>query len=73
MYKISRFEYLGKHIAYVSVVEGDAYISIHNRYGLTDAQARVNFLIEHYREVDYLRRQKMEQQDKKNDGKILIP
>ena len=72
MYKVTRFEYLGKHIAYVSVVQRNAYISIHNRDGLTDQQARMKFHIEHTNEVDYLIRKKILEEEKKNEGKLLL-
>ena len=55
----------------MSVVEGNAYSSIHNTGLMTREQAKHAFINAHNKEVDHLLRLKKEREEKNNEGKII--
>lgn len=71
MIRVSKYLFYGNKVIYVSVVLGNAYMSMHNRNELSDEQAKNKFYNEHVKEVRYLLREKMIADSKNNEGKII--
>ena len=59
MIKVSKYLFYGNKVIYVSVVMGNAYMSMHNRNELSDEQAKHKFYNNHVKEVYHLMKEKI--------------
>lgn len=50
-FPVTRYEFFKNQVIYISVFEGNAYCSFHNRGGLTDEKAKQVFHRAHNAEV----------------------
>lgn len=75
MHQITGFYFFTKpktgkrYVMYSTLYKSGRYASTHDCTGLTDAQARGKFIIEHSNEVDTLLRQ--ERENKQKQSKII--
>lgn len=60
----------GKYVMYSTMYDHGRYLSIHNREGLTEAQAKGKFLVEHSHEVDRLMKENRDR-EKQQHSKII--
>lgn len=74
LYPVTGYYFTGKWVFYSSFVKkyGARFMSCHDRTGLDDKQARHNFQQEHQKEVRGLILEKLQNDRKKNNGKIIL-
>jgi hypothetical protein len=59
-----RYDFVGNLVVYTSVINGEAFQSIHKRDGMTDEQAKGSFHRDHAREIVILQQQKLQNESK---------
>lgn len=71
MHQITGYYFLGqKHVMYSTMYSHGRYCSIHDRTGLTEAQAKGRFIVEHSQEVDRLIKERKDR-EKQQHSKII--
>lgn len=50
-YPINKILFYKKYVMYASIVKGTNFTTTHDRTGFTDAEAKVKFTEEHFRQV----------------------